>query len=90
MPHQLTKPKPIKIAENKKSTFKVKKLSLMMVTIYLLYLGKSALGIDFSDKYSAPQLFKAPFAAMDCILPIEGNYCHHFKRKISFKKSKLL
>ena len=68
---------------------KFKKLSLMMVSIYLLYLGKSAIGINLSDKYSVPQLFKAPFVAMDCILPIEGNYCHQFKRKVSLKKPKL-
>lgn len=75
-----------KTAKNKSSALKFKKLSLMMVSIYLLYLGKSALGINLSDKYSVPQLFKAPFAAMDCVLPIEGNYCHQFKRKVSTKK----
>lgn len=76
----------IKIAKNKSSALRFKKLSLMMVSIYLLYLGKSALGINLSDKYSVPQLFKAPFTVMDCVLPIEGNYCHQFKRKVSTKK----
>ena len=86
MSHKLIEFKSNKIATDRSSALKFKKLSLMMVSIYLLYLGKSALGINLSDKYSAPQLFKAPFAAMDCILPIEGNYCHQFKRKVSIKK----
>lgn len=89
MPNKLIEFESTKIAKNKNSALKFKKLSLMMVTIYLLYLGKSALGINLSDRYTAPQLFKAPFAAMDCVLPIEGNYCHQFKRKVSFKKQKL-
>lgn len=89
MPNRLKSFQQTKIAQNKSSALKFKKLSLMMVTVYLLYLGKSALGINLSDKYSAPQLFKAPFVAMDCVLPIEGNYCHQLKRKVSLKKQKL-
>ena len=86
MSHKLIEFESTKIAKDKSSALKFKKLSLMMVSIYLLYLGKSALGINLSDKYSVPQLFKAPFAAMDCVLPIEGNYCHQFKGKFSTKK----
>jgi hypothetical protein len=88
MPNKLkrfesTKIKTIKT--NTSSALKFKKLSLMMVTVYLLYLGKSALGINLSDKYTVPQLFKAPFVAMDCILPIEGNYCYKSKKKALVK-----
>ena len=76
--------KKTQIATNKGSILKFKQLSLMMVTVYLLYLGKSALGINISDRYSVPKLFKAPFMAMDCLLPIEGNYCYKTNKKISF------
>lgn len=85
MPNTLKKFESTKIKVNTSSALKFKKLSLMMVTIYLLYMGKSALGINLSDKYTAPKLLKAPFAAIDCILPIEGNYCYKPKKKALVK-----
>lgn len=87
MPNKLKRSESTKIKTktNTSSALKFKQLSLMMVTIYLLYLGKSAIGINLSDKYTAPKLLKAPFIAMDCILPIEGNYCYKSKKKVSSK-----
>lgn len=61
----------------------LKKSSLILVCLYVIYLSKSALGINISDRYTLPKFFKLPLVAMDCMLPIEGNYCHQIKAKIS-------
>ena len=58
------------------SFFKVSKLSLVLVLFYLVYLGKSALGINISSKHSAPKVLKLPLMTLDCVLPIAGNYCY--------------
>lgn len=68
------------IAKNKQKSLKNSSLSL--VCIYIIYLSKSALGINLSDQYSLPNFFKIPLTAMDCMMPIKGNYCHSVKHKI--------
>ena len=83
MNYKREKPRRHKGLKQKSLTVKFKKLSSVMVGFYIVYLGKSALGINLLADYSAPQFLKAPFSTIDCILPIEGNYCHKPKRNIS-------
>ncbi|VEP17630.1 hypothetical protein H1P_630027 [Hyella patelloides LEGE 07179] len=67
------------------SAIKIPKIPLALILFYLLYLVKSALGINISSKHSAPQVFKIPLMTLDCILPIAGNYCYKSKLDISLK-----
>lgn len=66
----------------KKTQKSLKKSSLGLVCLYVIYLSKSALGINLSDRYTLPNFFKIPLTAMDCMMPIKGNYCHSAKHKI--------
>lgn len=58
------------------SFFKFSKLPLALILFYLVYLSKSALGINISSKHSAPKVLKLPLMTLDCVLPIAGNYCY--------------
>ena len=57
-------------------SLKFSKLPLALILFYLVYLGKSALGINISSKHSVPKIFKLPLMTLDCVLPIAGNYCY--------------
>ena len=63
----------------------LQKMPLILIGFYLLYLFKSALGINLSTKYSAPKMLKIPLTTMDCVLPIKGHYCRKSKQEISLK-----
>jgi hypothetical protein len=41
-----------------------KRVCLTFTVLYVLYLTKTALGINISEKYTAPGIFKFPLRAM--------------------------
>ena len=53
----------------------LKKALLLLIFIYLVYLTKSALGIDLSHKYSLPQFVKYPLIVADCAVDLKINFC---------------
>jgi hypothetical protein len=53
----------------------VKKAFLLLSLIYLVYLIKTALGINILDKYSAPRFIKYPLIAADCAVDLKINFC---------------
>ena len=43
---------------------RARQLALILISLYLLYLVKSALGINLSQKYSAWSIFKLPIQSL--------------------------
>lgn len=66
----------------------LKRASLLSIAFYSVYLGKTALGVNISDKYSVPLVFKYPLMAADCVVAVKGNYCHHLPKDLFLGKSK--
>lgn len=52
-----------------------KKAFLILVFIYLVYLIKSALGINLLEKYAVPQFIKYPLMVADCAVDLKINFC---------------
>ncbi len=53
----------------------LKKALLLLILIYVVYLTKSALGIDLSHRYSLPQFVKYPLLVTDCVVDLKVNFC---------------
>lgn len=87
---QLKKYQKHRLPKTEASATKLKKISFTLIALYVAYLGKSALGINLLADYTAPKFLKAPFTTMDCIFPIEGNYCHKSKQEISLVEQIIL
>lgn len=49
--------------------FKFKRVSLLVIFVYLAYLTKSAMGINISKQYSIPNVFKVPLKAIEHQIP---------------------
>lgn len=56
--------------------FSIKKTLFLLVFIYFIYLTKSALGINLSDKYSMPEIVKYPLVVADCTIHLKVNFCN--------------
>jgi hypothetical protein len=76
---------------SQKSAYKptYKKSFLLLVGFYLMYLSKSALGINISNKYTAPRFFKVPLETVDCVFKTEIKFCPKSKQKLSLDKRQI-
>lgn len=55
--------------------FSLKKSLFLLVIIYLVYLTKSALGIDLLEGYALPEFVKYPLVIADCTVHLKVNFC---------------
>ena len=55
--------------------YSLKKAFLLLIFIYLVYLTKTALGINLLDKYHAPQFVKYPLVVAGCAVEFKVNFC---------------
>lgn len=58
----------------------IKKAFLLLSFIYLVYLTKSFLGINFLERYSMPRFVKYPLIAADCAVDLKINFCTRASR----------
>jgi hypothetical protein len=76
---------------SQKSAYKptYKKSFWILVGFYLMYLSKSALGINISNKYTAPRFFKVPLETVDCVFKTEIRFCPKSKQKFSLDRRQI-
>jgi hypothetical protein len=66
-----------------------KKSFWLLVVFYLMYLSKSALGINISNKYTAPKFIKAPLVTVDCVFKTKIKFCPKSKQKFSIDRRQI-
>jgi hypothetical protein len=62
---------------------RLKKTSFLVSLLYCAYLAKSALGINLSDRYAAPTVFKIPLKALNHPVTVKKHHRHDRSKRIS-------
>lgn len=62
---------------------RLKKIAFLVSLLYCGYLAKSALGINLSERYAAPTVFKIPLKAIHHPVNAKKHHRHDRARRIS-------